>query len=70
MSLREEIAAIEYNFVTKDGVPYKIMDSIAPNTIDEIVNKLLDAVIALGEDHEYDKSTYFYMEAINKLRGD
>ena len=36
-------------------------------TID-IVNKVLDAVIALGEDHKYDTSTYFYMEAINKLR--
>ena len=66
MSLREEIAKeVQEHVRACHGAAYYPGDCFIAQ---RLVNKVLDAVIALGEDHEYDKSTYFYMEAINKLR--
>ena len=80
MSFREEIAAIEYSFVTKDGAGYVVQDSLGWKTRDQIINKVLDAAIeAANNVHNPIQvvSTPAFLrirndvvDSINKLRGE
>ena len=71
MSLREELQKIEPVFKNDDGYDYRIVDDLTDSTLDEYINKVLDAVceqvnnVGLSTDDE--KAT---IQAINKLRGD
>ena len=45
MDLREEIQKIEPVFKNDDGYDYRIVDEFTDSTTDEIINKILDAVL-------------------------
>ena len=79
MSLKEKLQKIEPVFVSDDDYKYRILDDLTDSTLDEYINKILDAAgkacnsvktIADDEKGIYvdDVTVDHCIKAINKLR--